>query len=185
VGPRRRLRPQAAANVNPAPPVPAAPIFLGRRPAIMQAARRTAAPVALTASLAAGELRDRALVTADRHHPKCLHCVSGTVRVPLAREGAALANLCHPSRTAETASEKPGQIVVDCRRGYCLLSRALATLQTYDHPFAPRTIATILVRNTPRIVTITPSLISSGCNRSPSHSRKMAKASPQTAAISG
>ena len=29
---------------------------------------------------------------------------------------AALANLCHPSRTAETASEKPGQIVVDCRR---------------------------------------------------------------------
>ena len=58
-------------------------------------------------------------------------------------------------------------------------------VQTYDHPFAPRAIAMILVRNTPRIVTITPSLISSGCNRAPSHSRKMAKASPQTAAISG
>jgi hypothetical protein len=32
----------------------------------------------------------------------------------------------------------------------------------YHHPFAPRTIATILVRNTPRIVTITPSPLECG-----------------------
>jgi hypothetical protein len=33
-----------------------------------------------------------------------------------------LADLCHPSRTAETASENPGQIIVDCGRGSCPLS---------------------------------------------------------------
>ena len=184
MGPRRRLRPQAAGNVNPAPLVPAAPIVLGRRPAIMPAARRTAAPVARTASLAAGELRDRAIVTADRHHPKCLHCVSGTVRVPLARDAAALANLCNPSRTAETAWEKPGQIVVNCGPGSCLF--VMSTGGTFRR-------TTILSRRGRSQIRQEYAqnrhdharLISSGCKRSPSHSRKMAKASPQTAATSG
>ena len=78
---------------------------------------------------------------------------------------------------------EPGVAGRSADAGFASASKPCA--HTYVHPFIPRAIATIRVRNTPEIVTITPIRISSGCNRSPSHSRKRANTSPQMAAISG
>ena len=99
----------------------------------------------------------------------------------------------HGAAAADVGQLDPGHAHGPCRRrrsaharrarGGILSTRT--SIQTKRHPFVPRATATIRIRNAAEMVTITPILISSGCSRSPSQPRKTARASPQTAAISG